>query len=190
MNKKEKKELDKKLDKKMQKMFRWRYETGQQSVNSSTGVNETDSTEQGSDLGTLEKKRRESNRMFDQKIENAQANEMKQKYEMDRLRERDKELFKRVERLEKQVEKMRWQMAKYKDMEIHLNEEIDKKTKRMSKLRKKISKQGKDIKQIKNLFLSIAIGNGSIHEGTNFSKLVKVIEKKINKKISNLPDNK
>ena len=179
----------KKLDKEM-KMFTKVYEMGRQSVNLSAGVNETDSAEQGSDLGTLEKKRRESNRMFDQKIENAQANEMIQKYEMRRLREWNKELSKKVERLEKQVEKMRWQMAEYTDMELRINEEIDKKTKCISKLRKKISKQGKDIKQIKNLFLSIAIGNGSIHEGTNFSKLVKVIEKKINKKISNLPDNK
>lgn len=166
-----------KLDKEM-KMFAKMYEMGRQSVNSSTGVNETGSTEQGSDLGTLEKKRRESNRISAQKNENAEYNEIRKEYEMKLQKERNKELSKRVGHLEKQVEKIQSKMTEYTDMESRINKEIDKKTKCVPKLRKKISKQGKVIKQMEGIFLSAAIEKRVIRAGTSFSKMMKKIAKK------------
>lgn len=52
--------MKKKKSKKQMQMFQLGYAMARQLPNSSTGINETDSAEQGGDLGTLEKKRRES----------------------------------------------------------------------------------------------------------------------------------
>lgn len=185
----DKKLKKKKLDKEMQ-MFQLGYAMARQLPNSSTGTNETDSTEQGSDLGTLEKKRKESNRISAQRVQSAEYNEIKQEYEMKLQRERNKELSKRMRYLEKQVEKMQSKIAAYADMESRINKEIDKKTKGIPKIRKKILKQGKVIKQVENIFLSLAISYKMIPAGTSFNKMMKIMTKKKNKHVLGLLDNK
>lgn len=160
-----------------EQMFQLGYAMTRQLSNLSTGINETDSAEQGSELGTLEKKRRESNIIASQRAQNTNYNEMKREFEMRLLRQQNKELSKRVERLEKQLEKVHSKITEYTVMESHINEKIDKKTKCISRLRKKISKQGKVIKQIEGIFLSIAICKGKIPEGTSFRKMMKLFAK-------------
>lgn len=182
--------MKKKKSKKQMQMFQLGYAMARQLPNSSTGINETDSAEQGGDLGTLEKKRRESNIIASQRVQNANYNEMKQEFEMRLQRRQNKELSKRVERLEKQLAKVHSEIAEYTDMESRINEEIGKKTKCIPRLKKKISMQGKVIKQIEDIFLSVAVSKGNIPEGTSFSKMIKLIKRKKKMNLIYLLDNK
>lgn len=194
---------EKKFNKEMQ-MLRLAYAMAQQLSNSSTSSNEADSTEQGSDLGTLEKKRRESNRIAAQRVQNASYNEMRQEYDMKLLRQQNGELSKRVGRLEKQLAKVESKMTEYSDMEFRISWEIDRKTKCIPKLRKKISKQGKEIakyeevlskqeeviKQMGRIFLAVAVQNEVVTKDVIFSKMMKKLEKAINNGLLRLPDNR
>lgn len=157
----------------------------QQLPNSLVNTNETSTAAHNCDLGTLDKKLQESNRISAQRMQSADYKEIQREFEMKQLRRHLKSLSEKIDSLEKQQQKMQLKLAENADMQFRLKSWIDEKTDCIHKIKKSVKNQSKSIKQIEDTFRSIAINKEVISLGTSFSD----IKRKNNQGILSLIDN-